>query len=497
MAQQLQENGIPVEVGSVIVRTPGLTGIVEVYEPLVGGTRSAMRGVEDAKESLIGALRSTRTIEMLTVEFTETRELDLPPAADTARRDRHDEAAIEVTVPAPGDDYGQFILAADENGVVSWHLPVQEDNSIDATRGAATRTYVIPRRVDVQEVTAAEASSRGIIGAIGKKVLKVIVFPLVDPLLGAIGEFFVRKWESRNRPYGVRTFTPGNYQRPAGEAIVDDAWDGLSAGKSLLFVHGTFSRAYSAFGGLDLETMEALYDRYQGRVFAFDHPSCSDDPRDNVEKFLASVPASARIHCDIICHSRGGLVSRELARRNDPRVNVDRIVFVAAPNAGTILANAKHMGDFIDSYTNLLQAFPDNAVTDTLEAIITVVKQLAVATLKGLDGLQSMLPKGAYLNDLDTAIPANPSYFALASNFTPAGNAPVMLRVANRVIDKVFESAKNDLVVPTAGVSEFGAGGLFPAERLHVFDDAAGGAPVHTRFFGLDDTRKRILNWLA
>lgn len=493
MAEQLQENGNPIEVGPVTIRTPGLTGVVEVYEPLAGGTRSAMRGAEDAKDALIGALRGTRTIEQLTVEFSETAEQEM--VQDNARRDRHGEPSIEVTVPSPGDAYGQFILAADENGVVSWHLPVQEDNSVDATRGAATRTYVIPRRVETQEVSAAEAGSRGIIGAIGKKVLKVIVFPLVDPLIGAVGEFFVKKWEARNRPYGFRTFTPGNYQRPTGEAIVDEAWDGLSAGKSLLFVHGTFSRADSAFAGLDMPTMETLYDRYQGRVFAFDHPTLSADPRDNIAWFVNNVPDSARINCDIICHSRGGLVSRELARANRPQLNVDRIVFVATPNAGTILTNAKHMGDFIDTYTNLLQAFPDNGVTDTLEAIITVVKQLAVATLKGLDGLQSMLPNGTYLNDLATAIPANPNYYALASNFTPGSGSPVSIRIANRVVDKAFESAQNDLVVPTAGVSEFGAGGLIPAARLHVFD--ADEPPVHTRFFSKDDTRKSILNWLS
>lgn len=493
MAEQLLENGDPVNVGSVVVRTPGLTGVVEVYEPVGGGTRSAMRGAEDAKDALIGALRSTRTIEQLTVEFSETREQEM--AVETARRDRHDENSIEVTVPAPGDAYGQFILAVDENGVVSWHLPVQEDNTIDATRGAATRTYLIPRRVETQPPGATDAESRGILGAIGKKVLKVIVFPLIDPLLGAIGEFFVKKWETRNRPYGVRTFTPGNYQRPAGEAIVDEAWDGLSNGKSLLFVHGTFSRAYSAFSGLDQQTMEELYDRYQGRVFAFEHPTCSDDPRQNVAWFLRQVPATARLNCDIICHSRGGLVSRELARANSANVAVDRIVFVATPNAGTVLTNAQHMGDFIDSYTNILQAFPDNAVTDTLEAIITVVKQLAVATLKGLDGLQSMLPGGPYLNDLATAIPASPSYFALASNFEPGANAPLSIRIADRIIDKAFENVRNDLVVPTNGVFEFGAGGLIPAARLHVFDTEE--APVHTRFFIKDDTRRSILNWLV
>ena len=59
-----------------------------------------------------------------------------------------------------------------------------------------------------------------------------------------------------------------------------------------------------------------------------------------------------------------------------------RVVFVAGPNAGTILADADHLGDLVDRYTNLLAFFPDNEVTDVLEGVITVVKQLAVGAVK-------------------------------------------------------------------------------------------------------------------
>ena len=491
MAEQLLENGDPVEIGGVILRTPGLAGRVEVYEPAPPGTRGAMRAAEETKPALIGALRGMRMTEMMTIELSETEEIEL--ANVETRGDRHGEPAIEVTVPDPGENYGQFVLSTDENGVMSWYMPVDQDNQVDRTRGGATKTYVIRRRVDPFVTESAE--TRGLIGAIGKKLLKVIVFPLIDPILGSVGKFFVRKWESRNRPYGLRTYTPGNYTNPAGEAIEDEAWAGLSAGKALLFVHGTFSRAYSAFGGLSFDTIDALYDRYQGRVFAFDHPTVSESPIKNVAWLLERIPPEARLNVDVICHSRGGLVSRQIARANDPRIAVDRIVFVAAPNAGTILTDADYVGDFIDSYTNILQAFPDNAVTDTLEAIIAVVKQLAVATLDDLEGLQSMLPGGPYLKDLAKAIPANPNYFALASNFEPAHDTPRSLVFADKVLDKVFQQT-NDLVVPTDGVYQFGSGGLVPAPRLRVFSPPDP-TPVHTQFFHRDETNREILNWLT
>ncbi len=492
MAEQLDPSGDPLEIDSVTIRTPGLRGTIEVHRPAMPGTRGAMRAAEQATDALVGALRSMRITELMTIELNDTEET--PVDESNTRSDRHGEKAIEVTIPAPSENYGQFLLSTDENGVMSWHVAVDRDGQPDRSRGGDTRTYVIRRRVE--PVAADTAESRGLIGAIGKKLLKVIVFPLIDPILGAIGTFFVRKWEKRNRPYGLRTFTPGNYASPAGEILGEESWEGLSAGKALLFVHGTFSRAHSAFGGLDFDTMDTLYARYDNRVFAFDHPTCSEDPVQNVGWLLAQIPEAARLDVDIVCHSRGGLVSRQLARANDPRIKVDRIVFVATPNAGTILTNADYVGDFIDAYTNILQAIPDNAVTDTLEAVIAVVKQLAVATLDDLGGLQSMRPAGPYLKDLTAAIPQNPSYFAVTSDFEPGDGTPRVLFFADKVIDKVFSSAGNDLVVPTDGVYRFGSGSLIPSGRLHVFGPRVP-EPVHTRFFSRDETRHAILDWLT
>ena len=42
------------------------------------------------------------------------------------------------------------------------------------------------------------------------------------------------------------------------------------------------------------------------------------------------------------------------------------MVQVAAPNAGTVLADRKHLSDLLDRVTNLAQFVPDNGVTDTL-----------------------------------------------------------------------------------------------------------------------------------
>src|SRR5437868_6091058 len=104
MAETLRENGDPVEINGVVLRTPGLRGTVEVFEPPPGGMRSEMRGEDDLKKPLIDAFLETGTTEMLTIEISDTEEIEM--ANVQTRSDRHDEPAIEVTVPAPAEDFG-------------------------------------------------------------------------------------------------------------------------------------------------------------------------------------------------------------------------------------------------------------------------------------------------------------------------------------------------------------------------------------------------------
>jgi len=491
----LDPSGRPVTVGRITVRTPGLTGTIDVTRPVSPSQRASARAASRTTahdDVLFDALTNTRMEEQHVITFSKTRQVG---GSVGTLRDRRGSVGIEITVPAPPEEHGQVLLARDEAGVASWHIPQPATNQ--NVRGRETRTYVIPRNVPVLPLDV--ATTRGLLGSLGRKVLHVLVFPLLDPILGRVGDYFVGKWELHNRPYAIRSLTPGNYKRLVGEPITAQGWTSLAAGKALLFIHGTFSRSSSGFGDLDQATMLALYQRYGGRVFAFDHPTMVDDPAANVDRLLADVPDGTSPTVDIICHSRGGLVARELARRGEP-VTVDRIVFVAAPNAGTVLSDPDHMGDFIDSYTNILSFFPENGITDILEAVISLLKQFAVATLAGLKGLEAMVPGGPFLDALDSAIPSNPRYFALTSNFVPSTGASVTIKAADLVIDAVFRPSDNDLVVPTDGVYQFGPklGGFGPTPqaRLHIFAPPEE-APIHTRFFAEAATRQKILEWLV
>ena len=265
-------------------------------------------------------------------------------------------------------------------------------------------------------------------------------------------------------------------------------------------IHGTFSRAHTAFGALPKEFVEMLHREYSGRVFAFDHFTLSHDPRQNVDWLLDQLPDGCALNLDIICHSRGGLVTRILSEKQGElalgsrTLQVGRVVFAGSPNAGTILADADHVGDFIDSYTNLLNFVPDNGVSDILAGIITVAKQLAVGAVKGLPGLQSMRPGGELGKRLNAGPRAGETrYFALASNFTPVEPGLKEL-AADRLLDKIFK-VPNDLVVPTEGVFSENGSGFFPIEQRFVFQGSDGVG--HTGYFGSRGAREKIAEWLV
>ena len=156
---------------------------------------------------------------------------------------------------------------------------------------------------------------RALLGAVGRKLLKVIVYPITDVMLGAPATAIAEHWEETNCTYELRDFAPDNYRQPTSAPTTKADLDRWAQGRSLLFIHGTFSNAHGAFHDLPPEFMAELHQRYSGRVFAFNHFTMAHDPEQNVRWFAEAIrPMSAGIlDVDVVCHSRGGLVARTLA----------------------------------------------------------------------------------------------------------------------------------------------------------------------------------------
>ncbi len=279
-----------------------------------------------------------------------------------------------------------------------------------------------------------------------------------------------------------------------------------SSGRSLLFLHGTFSNAASAFGPL---AKTGFFDRvaplYGDRIYAFNHFSVSRSPEDNAKKLLEGL-AGGSITFDVITHSRGGLVLRNLVERAPAlgsganNFKLGRAVLVASPNDGTPLASPLRWKDTVGWLANLLELFPDNPFTTGAEFVANGLVWLAKHLSLDLPGLYAMDPEGAPIGEIQ-APPGPPmaAYSALVSNYNPSAN--VLQRMIDTGVDNFFASA-NDLVVPSEGGWRIDHSGAtyVPAERIGCFGPGGNLTPAdvtHVNFFARQETSDFLVTALA
>jgi len=148
--------------------------------------------------------------------------------------------------------------------------------------------------------------------------------------------------------------------------------------------------------------------------------------------------------------------------------------------------------------TTALNLFPPGGVADIFEGILIGVKIIGHGALNGLSGLHSMHPTGAFMKKLNRGGRKDPQYFAVSANFEPTdpGMRSIVGRTADALVDRVFEDAENDLVVPEFGV--YGENGCdsfpIPADRCLRIPAAAG--VMHTSMFGHPELVARLNGWL-
>jgi hypothetical protein len=487
MAEQLRPEGTAVQVGEAVLRTPGLTGSVEVH----WGAGAGMRTAEESAPALLQAMADAGMSEQLTVEIRDALETD----AVGGSRSTGGPTDIELEVPGPGTGYAQVLLYSAEDGSLSWHLPVDFAPPDVVSRGGQRRTYRVPRQVVPREP--ADGGDRGVLGAIGKKLLKIIIFPLVDAVLGEVGDHFATRWEARHRPSRLRTFDPDNYQSDvATEVSTPEEWARFAQGPMLLLVHGTAAQSHTGFRRIPQDFFGELFLRYAGRVAAFDHPTISVTPTENVAWLASHVLPSQPLTVDVLAHSRGGLVGRALAHDGlGDRLRVRNLVMVGTPNAGTPLADKDRIGQWLNRMSTLVNLIPSNPVTDTLDVVLTVLKQVVVGAFGGLDGLMSMNPRGDYLRRLNTTTqPPKTHLRAVASNYEPQQGSPLLRVARDGVIDVVFDRTPNDLVVPTAGVYDVPGAPGFPVADPLVFDASKG--VDHSSYWDQPRLAEALTRWL-
>jgi hypothetical protein len=376
------------------------------------------------------------------------------------------------------------------SGALTFHVPVQSA-SRGLRRPNQVRFVVTVRSTDV--ATGKRGIANKVIKATLIKVGKVVADKAVSFALPRLaGAFEKNTWSKRGLKEGWLRVSPETLARAAlapGKPTSPD--------RSLLFIHGTFSNAASAYGALAGSTFfDRVKDTYGDRMFAFDHFTLSRAPEENARMLLEGLPDQATTF-DVITHSRGGLVLRNLVERADVfgplarRFKLGRAVLVASPNDGTPLATPERWGDTVGWIANLLELFPDNPFTTGAAFVANGLVWLARHASGDLPGLHSMDGDGDQIASLQSP-PGPPSepYSALVANYNPTG--AVLLRMLDTGIDQFFGTA-NDLVVPTQGgwrvpqpstvfipaarIGCYGPGGNLPADSV-----------THVNFFSRPET---------
>src|SRR6185369_13834520 len=202
----------------------------------------------------------------------------------------------------------------------------------------------------------------------------------------------------------------------------------VSSERSLLLIHGTFSNAAGAYGSLaSTGFFDRVKDLYGDRVFAFDHFSLSRTPEENARMLLEGLPDQATTF-DVITHSRGGLVLRNLVERAEvfgplaKRFTLGHAVLVASPNQGTPLGTPQRWSDTVGWMANLLELFPENPFTSGAAFVANGIVWLARHASGDSPGLHAMDGNGQPIADLQSPPgPPADAYSALVANYNPSG----------------------------------------------------------------------------
>lgn len=488
--------------------------------PVPGGRRGGRLpsgpvplGVAGATDPVVAALQQQGLVQVG------------PPqqlAATTARR--RGTARVQVTVAADED----AVVLLEQDGVYTWQHPSRrsEPELPGGTRSplasrSATRQVVF----EVSLVPSEAAERRGLLQDLAFARVRVVVFKF---LARAITGKVIRHLEAHITPRLVRIADPDPLGwQPLGQLPELPA---DRPARVLLFVHGTFSSTAGGFGSLGGHDAgrALLAQAVQGYdlVIGYDHLTLSLDPSENAAELMSmlrALPWPVQPVFDVVTHSRGALVTRSFVEQALPQsgwaATVDRIVFAAGTNAGTLFAKPGNWDRLLDLYTNLAAAaarlLPEQLAATILSEAIKGLGALAkflVAysiTDGGVPGLAAMEPDGKFVQDLNRSQPGQPlpgttPWYVLGANFEPKLRGPsapalparLLAMLADGLVDQLM-GEPNDLVVNTASMaaidSPVGTASGFVRAR---YDFPAEAGVFHTVYFQQEATAEYLFDWL-
>jgi CHAT domain/Lecithin:cholesterol acyltransferase len=283
----------------------------------------------------------------------------------------------------------------------------------------------------------------------------------------------------------------------------------------LVFIHGTFSNTAGGFSKLwsqHPQRVAALFRHYAGRVYALDHPTLLASPMANALMLARTLPPGARLH--LVTHSRGGLVAEVLARtaanpelkgedlraftpveRRDlaalgaellaKQVRVERVVRVACPARGTLLASKR-----LDAYLSVFKWTLELGGVPVLPELVDFLAAVAQrrADPDKLPGMAAQVPGSALIQWLHAAQAALPGQLRVVAGDVQGDSVGSWLKT---LLADSFYWTDNDFVVQTRsmyGGAPRAGGACFLLDR--------GARVAHNSYFAAERTAEAVCNAL-
>jgi hypothetical protein len=356
-------------------------------------------------------------------------------------------------------------------------------------------------------------------GPVGDVVEHVIVEPLDPSKVGDTLSGFDRNLTPNP---GLRQFIGGKLQLP------DAGLQPVARGRILLIVHGTFSEGKAIFDQLtdsknkEGQSLLGKAAKQYDQILAFDHPTLAVSPMLNALD-LARRLGSTEADIDVICHSRGGLVTRWWLEAFDRPVGKRRAILVGAPLAGTNLASPPRIRHLLSWFSNLNKVIgtvgsmvPFLSVVSCLARLTATVTNVlaqtplvdaAMAMVPGLAGM-SRVENNFELDRLNMARQTRPEYYVIKSHFEPRDPGwkfweYFVDQPLQRAASHVFPG-ENDLVVDTESMTVVesvaqaaGARKISDIAPKFVHDFGGTSTVYHTNYFRDATTCKQIGDWLG
>jgi hypothetical protein len=441
---------------AIAVRSPGMH---MAWRPIEAAPGLASMSVEEASEwdeaIAENELEPFAALEAqpLALEIGSVPSLTMPDSEDAY-------AEIRAT-PAP--DEGLLVMV-ESDGVVQWYLPTNASPSMmlaglgEEEAAPAELHFLIP-----QSTLARGAAVAGFAEGIGGAVVRFFRFKIVKKLLGAaiadVIEWIAQKVEARNKKEGFRFF-----ERESGFPYLTDAeLQQLSGQRVLLLTHGIFSSLAGAFAGIAdpagpvLQHLRQIYGR---NIIGWDHWTVAKTPLENATDLLAKLPPDIRP--DIVCHSRGALVTRAMlehsqlqAQRASRFSAVGKAIFVAGACQGSQLGNIANINRLLNIYAAVGSIPILGSAGVVLKVIVGVLRVLAhgAAQLPSVEALSSDLAKNTFLQNLNnTLMTPTGEIVVVHANYDPSQGPLAGFLDLN--VDTIFGTA-NDMVVPYTGAEVF------------------------------------------